>query len=497
MHRLFLILLLAVLARAEQLRIRVTGESNQPIWTRLEVRGPDGRLHHPPDSIFDQRANNRTISSPAIGAFVVEGECKLDLPAGRYTVIAEHGLEYDRVERAVDVPASVEIQLKPWVQMSKLGWWSGDMHVHRPVEHAAALAQADDLNVSIVFTMWNRRNLWADRPLPADPVVRVTGRHFYTLMNAEDERGGGAWMLHGLPRPLELAVPGRWFPAGIQFVQQARAMRESGKLFPWFDLEKLLWWEVPVIMALAPADSLGVLHNHFDQYGMLANEAWGRPRDTAKFPGQEGFAAYTTGLYYRYLNLGFKLPPSAGSASGVLPNPVGYNRMYVKLDGPLSVEKWYATVRDGESFVTNGPMLFCTARPQGKDVRVSVKTSAREPIDRIEIVANGEIVAQAAAPANALRFDKDFTVAAGNHSWIAARAFLKTPFTVRMAHSRPVFLSGKWDASADKRYFTDWIDQLIARTKSDTKRFANETERNAIVELYQRARRFYAVSGDQ
>ena len=28
----------------------------------------------------------------------------------------------------------------------------------------------------------------------------------------------------------------------------------------------------------------------------------------------------------------------AGSASGVLPNPVGYNRIYVHLDGPFSHE---------------------------------------------------------------------------------------------------------------------------------------------------------------
>ncbi len=58
------------------------------------------------------------------------------------------------------------------------------------------------------------------------------------------------------------------------------------------------------------------------------------------------------------MNLGFRLPPSAGSASGVLPNPVGYNRIYVQLDQPFSVDNWYAAYRDGDSFVTNGPMLF-------------------------------------------------------------------------------------------------------------------------------------------
>ena len=28
-------------------------------------------------------------------------------------------------------------------------------------------------------------------------------------------------------------------------------------------------------------------------------------------------------------------------------------------------------------------------------------------------------------------------------------------------HTSPVYLSGKWDAPADARYFVDWIDDLI------------------------------------
>jgi hypothetical protein len=155
-------------------------------------------------------------------------------------------------------------------------------------------------------------------------------------MNAEDERGGGAWMLHGIHKPLPLGVDGRWFPPGITFVTEARAQRSPGDVLPWFDCEKPFWWEVPVIMAVAPPDSLGVLHNHFNQYGICDTEAWGRPRDQKQFPGWKGFVDYSFRLYYRYLNLGFRLPASAGSASGALPNPVGYNRVYVQLPGPLT-----------------------------------------------------------------------------------------------------------------------------------------------------------------
>ena len=36
---------------------------------------------------------------------------------------------------------------------------------------------------------------------------------------------------------------------------------------------------------------------------------------------------WTQDIYYALLNCGLRIPPSAGSASGVLPNPVGYNRV--------------------------------------------------------------------------------------------------------------------------------------------------------------------------
>ena len=74
---------------------------------------------------------------------------------------------------------------------------------------------------------------------------------------------------------------------------------------------------------------MGVVHNHYNQYGMIANEAWGRPRDQKLYPGKEGFSNYSQSLYHRYLNLGNRYPATAGSASGVLQAPPGYNRVYV------------------------------------------------------------------------------------------------------------------------------------------------------------------------
>jgi hypothetical protein len=492
-----MLLLIVSATSAAELRIQVRDQASRPIWARLEVRGVDGKMYQPPSALRDRTAGSRPGGEPwYLGSFVVEGQASLQVPPGRYTVVAEHGLEFERVERSVEVseqqPALAQVRLRPWIRMHERGWYSGDLHLHRPPEDSSSLALAEDLNVSVVFTMWNKRNLWAGKALPADPVMRASPNHLVMLMNAEDERGGGAWLLDGIPKPLPLGVDGRWFPPGITFVRQARALRPSGAVFPWFDCEKPFWWEVPVMMALAAPDSLGVVHNHFNQYGMNNAEAWGRPRDAGQFPpSHEGFVNYTLSLYYRYLNLGFRLPPSAGSASGVLPNPPGYNRVYVQVSGPLSVEKWFAALREGPSFVTNGPILFFKTKRAGSRLTASLEARAREAIERVEIVANGEVLKQFSPKADSRSFKAAYSFDPKNHSWVAARCFLKPGATIRLAHSSPVYLDGRWDARADARYFFGWIDELIAQTTADAKRFANPAERDQMLALYREARAFY------
>jgi hypothetical protein len=497
-----LVLILAgTTLRAAELHISVQDETGRPVWTRLEVRGPSFQMFQPQSAIISDPNYRQKFNGADRyygGSFTADGQANLELPPGRYTVVAEHGLEYERIEKTIDVtadqPASVSVQLRPWIRMRDLGWYSGDMHVHRTPEEAPSLSLAEDLNILTVITMFAKSNYWQSKGGPVEPVRQVLPDHFVTLMNGEDERGGGAWILHNLRAPLPLGVDGDRVPPGIDFVREARAQKHSANdLFPWFDIDKPTWWEVPVMMALATPDSMGVVFNHFQEYSTIAGEAWGRPRDRDRFPGPLGFTEYSLQLYYRYLNLGFHVPPSAGSASGVLASPVGYDRMYVPVSGPLTVDKWYAAVRAGKVLVTNGPILFLNTKPSGHDLKVSIEAHAREPIDRIEIIANGEVLRKIVPAGDAKDFKGDILLNLGNHSWIAARCFLKTSYTVQFAHTSPIYLPGNWDASADARYFVDWIDELIALTDSDSKHFRNDAEKQEILMLYRRARSFYSA----
>jgi hypothetical protein len=460
----------------------------------LEVRGPNGRMFQSPGSIHENMQKARGGKPYYLGSFIVNGSADVDVPPGRYTVIAEHGLEYERVERSVSVtadsPARMSIRLRPWIRMRSRGWWSGDMHVHRSVEDAPGIAQSEDLNF-VVLVNRGKQDLFRPGRWPADPLEKVSDAYWISLRNAEDERRGGSWIWNSLREPLALARESGWYPQGLAYTREAYAQRPPGSVLPWFDIDMPFWWEVPVMVALGQPDSLDILHNQFMQYGIDQSEYWGRPRDRAQFPGWQGFVDYSMSLYYRYLNLGYRLPPSAGTGTGVMPSPAGYDRLYANFDGPFTVEKWYQAIRDGRSFVTNGPILFVTYKIGASTAEVTASAEAREPIDRMELIANGRVVKTISAPQNALRLKARFRIDPRAYSWCAVRCFLKTPDNIRLAHSSPIYLPGKWDARPDAAYYVAWIDELIRRTLEDTKRFSTDAQRDEVLAIYRQARAVY------
>ena len=107
---------------------------------------------------------------------------------------------------------------------------------------------------------------------------------------------------------------------------------------------------------------------------------------------------------FKLLDCGLRIPPSAGSGSGVAPNPVGYNRVYVHLDGDFSYEAWWKNLRAGHAFVTNGPLLRPNVEGEppggvihadaGKELELEIglTLSTADPVSYLDIVQNGEVV---------------------------------------------------------------------------------------------------------
>src|SRR5690606_2306204 len=61
---------------------------------------------------------------------------------------------------------------------------------------------------------------------------------------------------------------------------------------------------------------------------------------------------------YDAWNLGFRLTPTAGTDFPCAPaGPPGSQRFYARVAGPLSYAAWLEAVRQGRTFVSNGPLL--------------------------------------------------------------------------------------------------------------------------------------------
>ncbi|HEV7809810.1 MAG TPA: CehA/McbA family metallohydrolase, partial [Candidatus Limnocylindrales bacterium] len=162
--------------------------------------------------------------------------------------------------------------------------------------------------------------------------------------------------------------------------------------------------------------------------------------------------------WYRFLNLGHRLPIVAGTDKMSTEVPVGAVRAYVHLleDGELTFETWAAAVRAGRTFVTSGPVLellvdghepgdvISMSGPGRLDVAIRAR-AAQAVIGAVELIVNGRVVAgTAATPAtNELALVETIEVGAG--SWIAARSrsrhHIESAFATSMAaHTSPVYV---------------------------------------------------------
>ena len=118
---------------------------------------------------------------------------------------------------------------------------------------------------------------------------------------------------------------------------------------------------------------------------------------------------YSIDLWYRLLNCGYYLPPAAGTD---LPNYpfrdawqpfLGSMRMYVRTGGRNDFPSWKNAVRQGEVFVTSGPLLEFTVDGRqaggivrlpagGGEVVVDAEMASPQPLHDFELVQSGNVL---------------------------------------------------------------------------------------------------------
>ena len=490
MQRLFLSLFLlpiAVVAVAKPVEVEIAildRATNQPIPCRVHLKDTAGKPVKAPGLPF------------WFDHFVCRGSVQLLLEPGKYTIEVERGPEYRRITDAIELKDKrrVTYELQRQVDMAKEGWWSGELHVHRPVEDIELLMQAEDLHVAPVITWWNKQNLWSQKKPPETPLVRFDGNRFYDLMAGEDEREGGALLYFSLAKPLAITKATREYPSPMKFVEEARLMDDD----VWIDIEKPFWWDIAVWLASGRMNSIGLANNHMCRDRMYESEAWGKPRLAERLPAPQGNGFWTQEIYYHVLDAGLRMAPSAGSASGVLPNPVGYNRVYVHVGPELTYQKWWQGLRAGRSFVTNGPLLRVTANDKlpghdftgEREVVVHLKASltSNDPIRHLEIIKNGQV--ERKVPVQELAKTGSLgTLTFNDSGWFLVRAVADNKKTFRFASTAPFFVKvdGKQRISrASAQFFLDWTRERMGRIKLD-----DPAQRQEVLQHHLRAEKFW------
>jgi len=444
------------------------------------------------------------------GHFCCPGDFAVDVSPGKAALRIERGPEYAPHVTQLDVKAGETcrqaVTLKRWIDMNGRGWYSGDLHVHRPVGDMPLLLRAEDLNLAPVLTHWNRRHANVKPPYlvhVADKGAASPRPRCFHKLAQEDERAGGAVMLFNLKKPILLQNVTRDAPGGFEYHRLALEQKA------FVEVEKPFWWEAPVHVALGRVDTIGVACNHFLRTGLLRGEAWGRPRDRKKYPGPLGFAHNVMDLYYRYLNLGHRIAASAGSASGVLRNPLGYDRVYVRLD-EFGHDAWYDALREGRNFVTNGPMLFATVNGKGIGERfevpaggklqaaVELEVRGRDALERAEIVVGGKVAATfEPARGDRRRIAARHKLTLDKSTWLAVRAFEPVRgMVVRFAHTSPFYVTVGGKRPRDPqaaRFYVKWLDELIAAYDKKRAAAKDPAPLDAVLETYRRARKVYAA----
>ncbi len=482
-----------------------TGRAAETALVRFNVNDSRGeplpcRIH-----LLNERGEPQKASGQPFWRdhFVCSGRVVVDVTPGRYSWEVERGPEHSRATGTVEVSngkaATVDVTLRRLAMLRGEGWYSGDLHVHRPVADIQKLMKAEDLDFAPVIEWWNARgkNLAAAKRID----YAFDGQRVYQVLGGEDEREGGALLYFGLNRPLALNVRSREFPSPMHFVKQARSLNEH----VWIDIEKPFWWDVPTWLASGQMNSIGLANNHMCRSRMYENEAWGKPRDITRLPNPVGNGYWTQEIYYHILNSGIRIPPSAGSASGVLPNPVGYNRVYAHLgDEKLTSKTWFAALSAGRCFVTNGPLLRVKANghlpgkvlklPAGAPLEavLKIKLTAKDPVSAVELIYNGRIVERIAC-GNRPKQELLAKLKLDAPGWFLLRAIAEVDSTFRFASTAPWYVESK---SAKRRiskvsaqFFLDWIDERIGRVQ---KRVTDLDQLRAVLEPHENARAFWA-----
>ena len=363
--------------------------------------------------------------------FYSDGTIELTAPVGKFTVSAVQGFETPVVVEEVEIrrnaTANVTLDLEPVWDASENGWYSSDNHFHLNYGGTYRMAPGDivldlkgeglDLAFPLLANLHNRflqEDLWG-WSYEEGPIIEFGQEirpHFlgHVMQMGSDE----------------LFWPWIWGP-GYQVygdddrinAMPLRHAREHGGLGGYVH-------PVAVADPMTPESASSV------PTGFVADAVLGEI-DFIELACLWTDEVGTGALWHEVLNIGVPLAASAGS--DVMNDyyrtmAIGATRVYVKPDGRLTSSSFRKALKEGKSFVSNGPLLEFEVAGNGPGevvdssggmVSWSANVHSALPFERLEIFVNGTVVEtlEGNTQAGSKSFQGSLQVPEGG--WVTAR----------------------------------------------------------------------------
>ncbi len=370
--------------------------------------------------------------------FYSTGTSVLQLPPGKHRVTVRKGIEYLSQNLPVTIEtgksAALTVKLARWIKMADRGWYGADGHLHitrSSPDRNAGLSkwmQAEDLQFANLL-QWGTAK-------------KFLNSIQYAYGPAGVFKDGDSFIAAGQEHP-RTHILGHTMIWGAS---SAIDLREQYLLYNRF-------WEE----ARRQGAITGYAHGGLSA-GAQNGLSLDLPQKTIDFNEvlQNGRGKYD--VWYNVLNTGFRLTPVAGTDYPCIDTFPGRERFYTQVTGPVTYRAWLDGVRDGRTFVTNGPLLELKVADQGIGGEVRLKKpqpisiharvffdATRDDVKDLELVENGRVIKTVARQGNAPEIRLDLKYRAQEAAWLAIRASGAKLGEIRparaLAHSGAVYVT--------------------------------------------------------
>jgi hypothetical protein len=525
---------------ARAVRWRVLDETGKPTTAAFVIRDAQRRLHPSPAKRLAPDFNFQ------LQVYRADGEV-LSLAAGDYTVEFWRGPESRTKTQALtvaDAGPGVEpeatFRIERWIDPAKLGWYSGDHHIHA-AGCAHYIKPTEGVRPEDMFRHTLGEDLKVGANLTWGPAFDYQ-KQFFTGRDHEVSRPA-----HLLHYDVEVSGFGSHRSGHLVLLRLKEQIPPGGDSYlhwPTLCLNTLRWAKRQGAVC-GPAHSgwgLVVESSELPNYIVPAYDGIGANEYvvdvTHEVPGPDGRPvpavdfmstvdtpyASELNMWYHTLNVGFRTRISGETdfpcVSG---DRVGMGRSYVKLDGRLEYGAWCEGIRRGRAYVSEGKSHLPEFRvndvavgERGSElrlrrpgaVRVRVKAAALLPdtpapdlrpdffwnLERarigatrdvpVEVIVNGVPVARQTLVADGTLRDLSFEVPVERSSWLAMRI-------LPSSHTNPIWvLVGGRPVRASRRS-AQWCLEGVDRCWSQKERFIASAELEGARDDYEHARRTY------